>query len=59
MPRKPTKPRTTAENTAAPRATRRKVSAKQARDRGDLARHGRVEHQAVKPMKFPGKLGGR
>lgn len=59
MPHKPTKTRTDAERTVAPRPTRRKATPKQARNRSDLARHGRGQHQAVKPMKFPGKLGGR
>ena len=59
MPHKPTKSRSTAGSKVAPRATRRKATPKQARDRTDLARHGRGRHQRVKPMKFPGRQGGR
>ncbi|MGJ8610779.1 MAG: hypothetical protein ACSHWY_06775 [Octadecabacter sp.] len=59
MPRKTPKPRTSAGKSPASRTPRRKVSPKQAHDRNDLARHGRSAPRSVKPMKFPGKLGGR
>ena len=59
MPHKTPKPRASAGKTLAPRQARRKVSPKQADDRSDPGRHGRSAPHVVKPMKFPGKLGGR
>lgn len=59
MPLRTTKPRKVADNSPAPRANRRKATPKQAKGPSDLSRHGRTGHQATKPMKFPGKLGGR
>ncbi len=59
MPRKTTNPRKGAGQTPAPRPDRRKANPKQAKGPSDLARHGRHARQSVRPMKFPGRLGGR
>lgn len=59
MPRKIAKPRLGAGQSPVSRPNRRKVRAKQANPPGNLARHSRAASQQLRPMKFPGKLGGR
>ena len=59
MPRKTPKTRKSAGTSPIVRPSARKVAPKQAHDRQNLARRGRGSTQTIRPLKFPGKLGGR
>ncbi|MCF2869719.1 hypothetical protein L0664_01450 [Octadecabacter sp. G9-8] len=58
MPRKTKSPRKAAGKSPVARPNRRAVAPKQARAPSGLERHGRGA-QAARPMKFPGRQGGR
>lgn len=59
MPHKTNKPRKVAGKSPVRRSNRRATTPKQARAPADLDRHHRGEQQSARPMKFPGRLGGR